>query len=300
MSRAAVESAARLIAPFVHRTPVLTCAGIDELAGASVFFKCENFQRTGAFKARGAIHAVLRLPDDVDTVITHSSGNHGAALAWAARTSGKRALVIVPVDARPEKREAIEAYGGSIIDCGPSLADRESKLAEILEGTQAHFVPPYDHPDIVAGQGTAALELLEEHPDLDQIWVPVGGGGLAAGTVVASDGRAEVIAAEPLLARDAFDSMQKGERQPALPPTTLADGLRTALGVLNFDILHSHHTRVVLADEDSIMRATELVWTRMKIVIEPSAAVPLAALLGNPDLVGGRIGVIFSGGNVRP
>ena len=297
VSRTDVVAAARRVAGHVHRTPVLTSRTIDAMLGVEIHFKCENFQRVGAFKFRGATHAVRALPPDVEVVATHSSGNHGAALALAAAEAGLRAVVVVPRDARPSKRNAIERYGAETVTCEPTLAARETALEEVCRRTGATFVPPYDDERIIAGAGTAALELLEDCPNLDQVWVPVGGGGLAAGTVVATDGAAKVILAEPALACDAKASLETGVIRDALPPKTIADGLRTALGKRNFEILYNARTRVYLASEEGIRAWTGRVAEIMKIVVEPSAAVTLAAMAENPTVATGRVGVILSGGN---
>ena len=233
----------------------------------------------------------------MDVVATHSSGNHGAALALAAAEAGLRAVVVVPRDARPSKRDAIERYGAEIVTCEPTLRARQATLDEVCRRTGATFVPPYDDQRIIAGAGTAALELLEDCPNLDQIWVPVGGGGLAAGTVVAADGTVEVILAEPALACDAKASLATGVICDALPPKTIADGLRTALGVRNFEILHNARTRVFLASEKGIRDWTGRIAEIMKILIEPSAAVTVAAMAENRGVATGRVGVILSGGN---
>ena len=279
----------------------MTSASLNEAVGAELFFKCENFQRTGSFKLRGAMNATLQLSQDVSTVVTHSSGNHGAALAFAARACGKTAMVVVPKDARPEKRLAIERLGAEVVDCGEKLADREAVLAEVMASQpEAVFVPPYDHAEIIAGQGTAAFELLEEVGDLDQLWVPVGGGGLAAGTTIVANGQIDVICAEPELARDAHDSLAMGDLQLAMPPLTVADGLRTALGKLNFEILRQNRIAVVLVDDEAIIKAMGLIWNRLKIVVEPSAAAFLAAMLLDPRRVAKRAGIILSGGNISP
>ena len=295
-----VVGAANRIAGFVHRTPVLQSTSFNEIVGRPVYFKCENFQKVGAFKARGALSALMELPASVETVVTHSSGNHGAALAWAARQLNKTAYVICPTDASRFKRDAIRRYGGVLVDCGPELHQRESALQSFMQERKATFVPPYDHPVIIAGQGTATLEFLEEVPDIREIWVPIGGGGLAAGTVVAADGRCTVVGCEPELARDAHDSLLKGHRLPPLPPKTIADGLRSSLGELNFEILHRESVPVKLVNEDEIRAATTLIWQILKIIIEPSSAVPVAALLKEPRRSGEPVGVILSGGNVQP
>ena len=299
-TRTDVVAAARRIDGRVHRTPVLTSRTLNALLDADLYFKCENLQRTGAFKMRGATNAVALLPDDVGTVATHSSGNHGAALALAAAEAGRRAIIVVPSNGRASKRAAIERYGAEIVDCGPTLEARETTLNEVVDSTGAAFVPPYDDPRIIAGAGTAALELLEQCPGLDQVWVPVGGGGLAAGTVLAVGGAAEVVLAEPELARDAKDSLESGTLLPALPPKTIADGLRTALGRLNFEILRRAGCRVHMASEGGIERWTDQIAQVMKIVVEPSAVVTLAAMVENTGAARGRVGVILSGGNYGP
>lgn len=273
---------------------------MDALFGRKVFFKCENFQKVGAFKARGALNALLNLPANSGDVVTHSSGNHGAALAWAARKLGKTAYVICPTNASRFKRDAIERYGGTIVDCGPAIPQRETALQSFLQESDATFVPPYDHVDIIAGQGTATLELLEEVPNVTEIWVPIGGGGLASGTVVAANGRCAVVGSEPELARDAHDSLGSGRRLPALPPESIADGLLSSLGLLNFEILHRAHVPVRLVSEDEIRAATVLIWQTLKVVIEPSSAVPVAAALKDDVSSKEAIAIILSGGNVVP
>ena len=297
-TRQHVLAAARRIRGRVRRTDVLAGTALDELLGVECYLKCEHQQCAGAFKARGAANAVLCLPPEVKVVATHSSGNHGAALALAAQRSGLGAIVVVPSNARASKRQAIERYGGKIVDCEPTLEARESALAAVVANTGAAFVPPYDHPQVIAGAGTAALELLAEHPRLNQIWVPVGGGGLAAGTVLAAAGQAQVVLAEPELARDAKDSLASGQLRDALPPLTVADGLRTGLGELNFSILKKAKTPVHLASEQGIERWTRLLAERAGIVVEPSAAVTLAAMAENPGSARGRVGVVLTGGNI--
>lgn len=297
-TRADVLAAAKRIEGRVHRTPVLTSRTVDALLGAELHFKCENLQRMGAFKIRGATNAVRLLPDHVEAVTTHSSGNHGAALALAAREAGLRAIIVVPSNARPSKRRAIERYGAEVVICEPTLERREATLQQVVADTCAVFVPPYDHPHVIAGAGTAALELLEDCPALDQIWVPVGGGGLAAGTVLAVGDSVPVVLAEPTLARDAKDSLESGFLRDALPPTTVADGLRTALGRLNFDILRTANVPVHLASEDGIETWTERLTAILKVVVEPSAAVTVTAIAENAGTATRRVGVILSGGNV--
>lgn len=279
---------------------MLTSATLDELFGRQVYFKCENFQKVGAFKARGALNALLNLPTTTGDVVTHSSGNHGAALAWAARKLGKTAYVICPTNASRFKRDAVERYGGILVDCGPAIPQREAALQSFLQDRDATFVPPYDHPDIIAGQGTATLELLEEEPGLSEVWVPIGGGGLASGAVIAANDRASVVGCEPELARDAHDSLKSGHRVPALPPESIADGLLSSLGQLNFEILRNARVTVNLVSEDEIRAATLLIWQTLKIVIEPSSAVPVAAALNDGRSVKEPIAIILSGGNIQP
>ena len=254
----------------------------------------------GAFKARGALNVLLNLPESVETVVTHSSGNHGAAVAWAAKLTGKTAYIICPTNASRFKRDAIVRYGGVIVDCGPAIEQRETALQAFLHDRKAEFVPPYDDPLIIAGQGTATLELLEEVPQLTQVWVPIGGGGLASGAVLAADQSCEVVGSEPELARDAHDSLVRGGIQPAMPPVTIADGLRSSLGRLNFDLLYRNRTKIHLVSEDAIKAAMVTIWNVLKIVIEPSSAVPVAAALKQIDHDGRPIGIILSGGNFVP
>lgn len=297
-TRADVVAAAARIRHHVHRTPVLRSRTIDALLGAEFHFKCENLQRMGAFKIRGATNAVRRLPDTVEAVATHSSGNHGAALALAAAEAGLRAIIVVPSDARESKRCAIERYGAEVVTSEPTLASREATLNRVVAETGATFVPPYDHADIIAGAGTSALELLEECRHLDQVWVPVGGGGLAAGTVLAIGDEAQVVLAEPELAADARQSLSSGVLQDARSPVSVADGLRTALGKLNFAILRAAGVAVHLASEAGIEAWVDRASTILKVVVEPSSVVTLAAMAENAGVARGRVGVILSGGNV--
>ena len=297
---AEVAAAAARIEGCVHRTPVLTSRTLDAELGVRLFFKCENLQRCGAFKMRGASHAVRCLPAGTRTVATHSSGNHGAALALAAQDAGLDAVVVVPANARPSKRAAIRRYGARLVDCGSEIADREQALATVLRTTGATFVPPYDDERIIAGAGTAAAELLADCPDLKQIWAPVGGGGLAAGTVLAAAAAPApptVVLAEPALAGDAKRSLELGALQPPMPPRTIADGLRTGLGQRNFAILQQAGVAVRLASEAAIEHWTQRIMDILKVVVEPSAAVTLAAMAENPGSAAGRVGVILSGGN---
>ena len=299
-----IRQAAKRISGRVHRTPVMTCAAIDGLAGANLFFKCENFQKVGAFKMRGATNAVLSLNDHEAArgVATHSSGNHAQALALAARLRGIPAFIVMPSNAPAVKRAAVEGYGAEIITCEPTLQAREETLKAVVERTGAVFVHPYDNEAIIAGQGTAALELLEDVPDLDVVMAPVGGGGLLSGTALAVKAlvpEARIIAAEPVGADDAARSLAAGHIIPSVEPDTVADGLLTSLGERNFPIIKDNVSAIWTVGDPEIIAAMRLIWERMKIIIEPSAAVCLAAVLARPDEVAGlRIGIILSGGNV--
>ena len=295
-----IRAAADRIAGRVHRTPVLTSTALNAMAGASLYFKCENFQKVGAFKMRGATNAVLSLTDEEAArgVATHSSGNHAQALALAARDRGVPAYIVMPSTAPGVKRAAVEGYGAEIITCEPTLQAREETLEAVVARTGAAFVHPYDDDRIIAGQGTAALELLVEVPDLNVVMTPVGGGGLLSGTALATRAlapRARVIAAEPAGADDAARSLAAGHIIPSVRPDTVADGLLTSLGKRNFPIIKESVTAIWTVDDPSIIAAMKLVWERMKIVIEPSAAVCPAAVLGRPDEVAGlKIGIILS------
>ncbi len=303
-SLADIERAAERIRPYAHRTPVLTSSALNQLTGAELFFKCENFQKVGAFKFRGAANAVFCLSDGEASrgVATHSSGNHAQALALAARLRGVPAHIVMPDNSPKVKVEAVRGYGGRIVFCRPTQAERESTLAEVVRDTGAAFIHPYDDARVIAGQATAARELLAEIQGLDLLLAPVGGGGLASGTALAArylSDRARVIAAEPAGADDAFRSLREGRIVPSQDPRTVADGLRTSLGRLTFPILRALLAEVVTVSEEGIIKAMRLVWERMKILIEPSAAVPVAALLeGGVQARGLRVGVILSGGNI--
>jgi len=300
-----VHRAAERIRPFAHRTPVLTSSALDGLTGASLFFKCESFQKVGAFKFRGATNAVMSLSDEAAArgVATHSSGNHAAALALAARNRGIPAHVVMPTSAPAVKKAAVAGYGARIVECEPTLEARETTLDAVVAETGAEFIHPYNDPRVVAGAGTAALELLSDHPHLDVIMAPVGGGGLMSGTAIAARGLSaeiRIIGAEPDLADDAFRSLEAGEIIPSLAPKTICDGLLTSLGPLSFTVLSGHLERIVTVSEDAIIQAMRHVWERMKIIIEPSSAVPLGALLEDKlDLRGLEVGLIVSGGNVN-
>lgn len=299
-----VLEAARRIAPFVHRTPVLTCSALDRASGAALFFKCENFQKVGVFKIRGATNAVSLLSDGEASsgVATHSSGNHAAALAVAAGRRGIKAYVVMPRNAPGVKKEAVAGYGAEIVFCEPTLESRERTLAEVVRRTGATVVHPYNDRRVIAGQGTAALELCEETPGLDVVIAPVGGGGLLSGTAIAVSGtspRTTILGAEPERADDACRSFRAGRIIPVENPDTIADGLRTSLGTLTFPVIREYVSDILTVSEDAIVSAMRLIWERMKIIVEPSASVPLAAVLNHPEKFSGqRTGVILSGGNV--
>ena len=298
-----VVAAAARIAPHIVRTPVMRSPAFDARAGREVYFKCENLQTGGAFKLRGAMNVLLQLdPALTPVVITHSSGNHGTALALAARSRGMRAIVIIPRDSARSKIAAIEAAGARIELCDPGLPAREKRLAEILAREPAELVRPFDDERIIAGQGTAALELLTEVPDLDVISTPVGGGGLIGGTALAARQLApgiRVIGAEPEQADDAYRSFRSGQRCAVSAPQTIADGLRGSIGVRNFELLKSCVDDVVTVSEQAIVEAMRVVLGDLKLLIEPSSAVPVAALLAGKFGAGaGRIGIVLSGGNV--
>lgn len=300
-----VRQAAERIRGIAHRTPVLTCASLDAHVGARVFLKCENLQKVGAFKFRGATNAVRAL-SDADAargVVAHSSGNHAQALALAARMRGVPAYIVMPENAPSVKKAAVAGYGGKITLCEPTLAAREATQADVIAETGATEVHPYNNPRIIAGQGTAAMELLEDVPDLDVIMAPVGGGGLLSGTAIAATELKpgiRVIAGEPEGADDAYRSIQAGQIMPSVQPRTIADGLLTSLGSLTFPIIRDRVEQIVTVSESAIITAMRFVWERAKLVIEPSAAVPIAVLFERKiDLSGRRIGIIVSGGNVE-
>jgi threonine dehydratase len=299
-----IRQAARRIKPYIHHTPVLTSQNLNEKVGAAVFLKCENMQKVGAFKFRGASNAVWSLSDEEAArgVCTHSSGNHAQALALAAKMRGIPAFIVMPSNAPSVKKNAVAGYGGQITFCEPTLEARESTLEQIRRNTGANVVHPYDDERVIAGQGTAALELLEDIPGLDVILAPVGGGGLLSGTSIAATEikpGIRVIAGEPEMADDAYRSMQAGEIIPSLHPKTIADGLLTSLGTLTFPIIRERVEQIVTVSEQGIIDTMKFIWERAKIVIEPSAAVAVGVLWEKKiDLSGLKIGVILSGGNV--
>ncbi|MEY3053295.1 MAG: hypothetical protein RLY31_3080 [Bacteroidota bacterium] len=292
------------ITSYIHRTPVLTSRFLNQLTGAELFFKCENFQRMGAFKMRGAANAILCLSAEQRDkgVATHSSGNFAQALALAAKLLGVRAHIVMPSNAPAVKRAAVTDYGGRIITCPPTQQDRENTLAEVVADTGATFLHPYDQDPVILGQGTAALELIQDQPGLDLLLAPVGGGGLLAGSALAAEFFSPgltVLGAEPLGADDAWQSLRQGRIVPSLRPDTIADGLRTSLGERTFPILRSLVGDIVRVSEAYIATATYLLFERMKLVAEPSGAVPLAAVLSDKErFAGKKVGIILSGGNV--
>ena len=299
-----VLAAAARIAPHAQVTPVLRSRSLDALAGAQLHFKCENFQRVGAFKFRGACNAVWALSDDEvrNGVVTHSSGNHGAALALAARTRGIRAHVVVPEGAVKSKLAAIEAYGATLHRCAPTLAAREAMAAQVQVDTGARLVHPFTDPWVIAGQGTAALELLRETGELDAVLTPVGGGGLIGGTALAVAGvcpRTRVYGAEPAGAAEAFESLRRGERVTEHTPDTICDGLRGTIGSINFALMQAHDIKILTVADSQTLAAMRLLWERLKILVEPSGATVLAAVLRNRErFAGQRLGLVLSGGNV--
>lgn len=299
-----IKSAHTRIKPFIHRTPVLSSQLINEMFDCCLFFKCENFQKVGAFKFRGATNAVLSLNEDEKSrgVVTHSSGNHAAALALAARMNGVKAYIVMPENAPVVKKNAVAGYGAEITFCKSTLQSREENTGIIIEKTGATLIHPYDNFNVICGQGTAALELLEERNDLDIVIAPVGGGGLMSGTSTCVKGinkQIQVIGAEPLNANDAFTSFSTGILTPSVNPLTVADGLLTSLSELTFSIIRNNADQILTAKEESIIECMLIVWERMKIIIEPSSATVLAVIKENPGLFRGKqIGLIISGGNV--
>lgn len=300
----AVLLARERVAPYVHRTPVLTSAVLDAALGVKLAFKCENFQKVGAFKARGAHNAVFSLSDEEAQrgVVTHSSGNHGAALALAARTRGIPCWVVVPENALASKVASIRRYGATVVFCPPNQAGREATCARIQAETGAHLVHPYNDPAVIAGQGTAALELMEQVEGLEVIITPVGGGGLLSGTCLAAKGRnpaIQVFGAEPAGADDAARSLAAGQLIPQTGPNTLADGLRSSLGDLTFAIIRQNVTAIITVTEPQLLAAMRELWEVLKIVVEPSSAVAYAAVKFSQErFKGKRVGVVLTGGNV--
>ncbi len=300
----AIRAAAERLAPWVHRTPVLTSRTLNERCGGSIFLKCENFQRVGAFKFRGALNALLQLSaaERQAGVVTHSSGNHAQALALAGKLTGVPVCVVMPDTAPSVKRAATEGYGAKVIPCEPTQEARESTVADLIAQHGYTLIHPYNNWNVIAGAGTAAWELLDQAGPLDLILTPCGGGGLLSGSALAAlekSPRTEVIGVEPANADDARRSLERGTIQPAGNPQTIADGLRTSLGEKPFSIISRHVEAILTAEETEIVEALRFVWERLKIIIEPSCAVPLVPILNEKlEVQGKRVGVILTGGNV--
>ena len=292
------------IMPYIHRTPVLTSSYINGMAGAELFFKCENFQKAAAFKARGASNAVFGLSDTQAArgVATHSSGNHGLCLSYAAGRRGIACTVVMPRTAPQAKKDAVKGYGGRVVECEPSTSSREAVFAEVVAASGAEFVHPYNDPRVIAGQATCSRELNEQVSGLDAVIAPIGGGGMISGTCLTMSTLAptvKVYAAEPEQADDAYRSFKAGHIIADDAPETVADGLKVPLKDLTWHFVKAHVTDILTTSEDEIVEAMKLIWKRMKIVVEPSSAVPLAAVLKNPDVFRGkRVGIIITGGNV--
>jgi threonine dehydratase len=290
--------------PFIHNTPVLTSSSFDALSGCQAYFKCENFQRMGAFKMRGALNAILHLPGNkrIKGITTHSSGNFAQAVSLSAKIMGIPATVVMPSTAPKVKKEAVRSYGAKIIECEPTLASRVETTDEFSRTTGATILHPSDHKDVIDGNSTATLELLEKIPDLEVIITPVGGGGLLAGTALAAKAinpEIEILAGEPIQADDAYWSLKKGSIQPSVNPQTIADGLKTQLGENNFPIIQKYVKEIIRVEEKEIISAMQWIWERMKILIEPSSAVAVAAILKEPGhFHSKKTGIIISGGNV--
>lgn len=304
VSFAAIEAAHERIKPHIHRTPVMKSEFLNRQVGCDVFFKCENFQKVGAFKARGACNAVFSLTSEQAArgVVTHSSGNHGAALAWAARIRGVSATVVVPENAPAPKKRAIEGFGAKIVYCAPTVQARESTTNNLLAEHGFELVHPYDDNRVIAGQGTAAKELIEELRELDIVMAPTGGGGLLSGTSISATymlPSAKVFGGEPKGADDAYRSFNSGVLVTEQTPKTVCDGLRTTLSERTLTIIRKNVDAIYTAEEATIIRAMRMIWETMKIIVEPSCCPPLAAILENPaDFRGKRVGIILTGGNV--
>jgi threonine dehydratase len=301
---AAIQAAAKRIAPLVHRTPLIRSQLLNTFCDSEIWFKCENLQKVGAFKARGASNAVFSLDEEhaAAGVATHSSGNHAAALARAAGLRGITAHIVMPENAPEVKKDATRCYGGHIIECEATLAARETTLEQLVAETGATVIHPYDNAAVIAGQGTVGLEVLEQLENVDVVVVPVGGGGLLSGVAVAIKAlrpEVEIVAAEPAGADDAFRSFGLGRLVPQTNPQTIADGLLTSLGLLNFPIIQACVDTILTVEEDSIIRAMQMQWSRLKTVVEPSGAVSFAAILEYPERFRGRrVAAVISGGNL--
>ena len=292
------------IKPFIHNTPVLTSNYINEFTEAEVYFKCENFQKMGAFKMRGAANAILRLSDEQKSngVVTHSSGNHAQAISLAAKKIGIKAYIVMPSNAPEIKKEAVKGYGGELIECEPSLKAREATAEDIVDSKSATFIHPSNNMDVILGQGTAAKELIEQYGCFDHILVPIGGGGLIAGSALAVKyfgNNCTVIGTEPFEVDDAYRSLISGKIETNISTNTIADGLRTQLGDKNFPIILNEVKKIIRITEDEIIDSMKLIWQRLKIICEPSCSLPLAGILKNKnDFKGKKIGVVITGGNI--
>lgn len=299
-----IKRAHQRIQKYLIPTPVLTSHNINDIANTEIYFKCENFQKTGSFKMRGATNTILSVrPEERENgFATHSSGNHAQAVAYAAHLAGSKAYIVMPNNAPKVKIEAVKAYGGEIVFCKPTEESRVKTCDEIIEKTGAIFIPPFDHPDIIAGQATAAKEFIEEITDLDILLTPVGGGGLAAGTTLATKyllPGSQVILGEPEKANDTYKAFKTGKIVPIKNPDTIADGLKVTVGERNFAIIKEHVADIITVSEKEIVNAMRLIWERVKIVIEPSCAVPFAAVLKKREIFENKkLGIILTGGNV--
>ena len=292
------------ISPYIHRTPILTSQMINDISGAELYFKCENFQKMGAFKMRGATNAILQLSDEQKQkgVVTHSSGNFAQALALSAKSLGIKAYIVMPSNSPEVKKKAVKGYGGIITECEPTLEDREKTAVQIQQEKGATFVHPYNDFNVILGNASVGKELLEEYPDLDLIIVPVGGGGLISGVALSAisfSDNCKVIGAEPYNVDDAYRSLQSGKIEYNLTSDTIADGLKTLLGDITFNIIKNHVEKIIRVTEEEIVEAMQLIWERMKIIVEPSAAVTLAVVLkSKQEFKNKKVGMVLSGGNV--
>ena len=292
------------IKPFIHNTPVLTSSYINEITGADVYFKCENFQKMGAFKMRGAANAILRLSDEQKSngVVTHSSGNHAQAISLAAKKIGIKAYIVMPSNAPEIKKEAVKGYGGELIECESNLKAREAAAKDVVHSKSATFIHPSNNLDVIIGQGTAAKELIEQYGSFDHILVPIGGGGLIAGSALAAKyfgKNCTVIGAEPFEVDDAYRSLKSGKIETNESANTIADGLKTQLGDKNFPIIRNEIKSIIRITEEEIIESMKIIWERLKVICEPSCSLPLAAVLKNKETFRNKkVGIIISGGNV--
>ena len=303
-SKEELKHAIELVSMKVHRTPVLTSSSLDQIAKSHLFFKCDNFQKGGSYKIRGASYAISQLNHDqkLNGVATHSSGNFAQALSIAAKSEGIKAYIVMPEGAPKVKTDAVRSYGGEVIQCQNTLKDRETKLEEVLKETDATRIHPSNDRDVILGQATMTAELIDEIQNLDYVVCPIGGGGVGAGACLACyhlSPLTKVIGAEPANADDAFRSLKEGRIIPSINPDTIADGLRTQLGDQNFPIIQQLIDQIILVEEESIIQAMKMIWERMKIIVEPSSATTLAAILTRPEIFEGKkVGLIITGGNV--